>query len=310
MDKPVLVIMAAGMGSRYGGLKQIDPVGKNGEVIMDYSVYDALRAGFDKIIFVIKHEIEKDFIEAVGSHIAKVTKVEYAFQQLQNLPTGYSVPQGREKPWGTAQAVLSAKDFINGPFAVINADDYYGPEAFKLIYDYLCETPDADRKYNYAMVGYHVENTLTENGYVARGVCETDKNGFLQRVTERTHIEKSDSGAHFTEDSGESWIELPNGTFVSMNMWGFSESFLDEAERRFPMFLDKALIENPLKGEYFLPSVVSELISERKAVVKVLPSADKWYGVTYAQDKPTVIDAIEQKHRGGIYPVPLWKNTK
>ena len=307
MKKPILVVMAAGIGSRYGGLKQMDPVGNHGQVIMDYSLFDARRAGFETVVFIIKHEIEEDFKRLVGSRIEKVMEVRYAFQQLDNLPAGYSVPEGRTKPWGTSHAILSAKDVIDAPFAVINADDYYGPEAFKVIYDYLVANPDKDGMYEYAMVGYLLKNTVTENGHVARGVCVTNANGYLDSVTERTHIEKTETGARFTEDDGATWTDLSGDTVVSMNLWGFTPSFLKETEDRFAAFLDKALVENPLKGEYFLPSVVSQLIAEDKARVKVLHSHDKWYGVTYKEDKPVVVAAIKAMTESGLYPDNLWE---
>ena len=308
MNKPVLVIMAAGMGSRYGGLKQIDPVGNHGQPILDYSIYDARRAGFETVVFVIKHEIEDTFKSAIGDRIAKSINVKYAFQELGNLPEGYAVPEGRVKPWGTCHAILAARKVVDGPFAVINADDYYGPEAFQTIYDYLSRNPDRPDCYEFAMVGYLLGNTVTENGHVARGVCVEDENHFLQTVTERTHIEKDGANARFTEDGGKSWSSLPGDTIVSMNMWGLTRGFIDEAEARFPAFLDKAMAENPQKGEYFLPSVVSALIEEGKARVKVLRSTDRWYGVTYQADKPVVVAAIAEKTSSGLYPDNLWEN--
>ena len=300
--------MAAGMGSRYGGLKQIDPVGPSGEAILDYSLYDARRAGFKTVVFIIKHEIEQAFKEAVGARALRAGfEVRYAYQQLDKLPAGFTVPEGRVKPWGTSHAILSARDVIDGPFAVINADDYYGPEAFQKIYDYLLANPDRDGKYEYAMVGYLLENTVTENGHVARGICVTNAEGYLDSVTERTHIEKTAAGARFTEDDGATWTDLPGDTIVSMNMWGFTLSFLAETGARFAAFLDNALKTNPLKGEYFLPSVVSQLIAEDKAQVKVLHSRDKWYGVTYKEDKPVVVAAIAEKTAQGLYPDNLWE---
>ena len=308
MNKPVLVIMAAGMGSRYGGLKQIDPVGNHGQPILDYSIYDARRAGFETVVFVIKHEIEETFKAAIGDRIGKSIHVKYAFQELDDLPEGYAVPEGRVKPWGTCHAILAARKIVDGPFAVINADDYYGPEAFQTIYDYLSQNPDRPDCYEFAMVGYLLGNTVTENGHVARGVCVEDENHFLQTVTERTHIEKDGADARFTEDGGETWSPLPGNTIVSMNMWGLTRGFIDEAEARFPAFLDKAIAENPMKGEYFLPSVVSALIGEGKARVKVLKSTDRWYGVTYQADKPVVVAAIAEKTAAGLYPDNLWEN--
>lgn len=306
MNKPILVVMAAGMGSRYGGLKQLDPVGAHGELIIDYSIYDARRAGFETVIFVIKHEIEADFKAGIGDRLSKVMDVKYAFQDKTDLPEGYTPPADRVKPWGTAQAVLAARDLIDGPFAVVNADDYYGPEGFRAIYDYLLSHPDGGM-YEYAMVGYMVKNTISEYGHVARGVCVENSEGYLADITERTRIEKDGQDAKYTEDDGGTWIHLPGGTPVSLNLWGFTKSFLTEAWGRFPAFLDKALAENPLKAEYFLPSVVSELIAEKKARVKVLTSCDKWYGVTYKEDKPVVVAAIQAMADSGLYPNNLWE---
>lgn len=307
MKKPVLVAMAAGMGSRYGGLKQIDPVGDHGQLIIDYSIYDARRAGFETVVFVIKHEIEETFKAAIGDRLSKVINVKYAYQDLDDLPAGYAVPADRVKPWGTAHAILAARKVVDGPFAVINADDCYGPEGFRAIYDYLESHPDQPDCYEYAMVGYLLGNTVTEHGHVARGVCEEDNDNFLVRVTERTRIEKDGADARFSEDDGKTWTPLAGDTIVSMNLWGFTASFLREAEARFPAFLDKALEENPLKGEYFLPSVVTQLLDEGKARVKVLRSHDKWYGVTYKEDKPVVVAAIAEKTAQGLYPDKLWE---
>ena len=304
-NKPVLVIMAAGMGSRYGGLKQLDPVGSHGQLIIDYSIFDARRAGFETVVFVIKPEIEADFKEAIGDRVSKVMDVKYAYQLKEDLPEGYSVPAGRTKPWGTAHAALAARNIVDGPFAVINADDYYGPEAYQEIYNYLSTHADGDM-YEYVMVGYLLKNTVTENGTVARGVCEETADHFLTQVTERTKIEKGEP-PRYTEDDGDTWTDLSADTIVSMNMWGFTRSFLDEALARFPAFLDKTLAENPEKGEYFLPTVVSQLIDEGKARVKVLRSEDKWYGVTYREDKPTVVAAITEKTAAGLYPDRLWE---
>lgn len=309
MNRPVLVVMAAGMGSRYGGMKQIDPVGPNGEVIIDYSLYDAYRAGFRTVIFVIKHEIEEAFHAAIGDRISKVMDVKYAFQQLDNLPAGFSVPENREKPWGTCHAVLAAKDLIDGPFAVINADDYYGPEAFQVMYDYLSTHQDRE-VYDYCMVSYLLKNTVSENGSVARGVCVANPDGTLQSVTERTRIETHDEKICYSEDGGTSWTEIGGNTPVSMNLWGFTKSFLQEAENRFADWLTENLPKNPLKCEYFLPLVVSELIDEKKATVTILHSADKWYGVTYREDKPTVVNAIKNKIEAGIYPMNLWEEKQ
>ena len=305
MSNPVLVIMAAGMGSRYGGLKQIDPIDDAGHIIMDFSLYDARKAGFEKAIFIIKKENEAAFREAIGDRVSQYMEVSYAFQDVAVLPAGYSVPEGRIKPWGTAHAILCAMDQIEGPFAVINADDYYGREAFSLIYDFLSTEHDDD-KYRFAMVGYLLKNTVTDNGYVARGVCVTDSDGFLTSVVERTRIEKRDGGIAFSEDGGETWEQLSSDAIVSMNLWGFSNSMLQEIKAGFPGFLDKVLDADPLKGEYFLPSVVSELIEENKATVKVLTTPDKWFGVTYKEDKPVVIAAMKQMKESGIYPENVW----
>lgn len=307
MNKPVLVVMAAGMGSRYGGLKQIDPVGPNGEIIIDYSLYDAKKAGFETVVFIIKKEIEKDFKESIGNRIPKGMNAVYVFQATDDLPQGYSVPQGRIKPWGTAHAVCAARDVIDSSFVVINADDYYGRDAFKVVYDYLANSKGGD-VYDFAMVAYELENTLTENGYVSRGVCMTDANDVLLNVTEHTHIEKDDVwGAKFTEDGGTTWNPLALDTLVSMNMWGFTADFVKEAWAGFPDFLDNAIETNPLKGEYYLPSVVTKLIDSGKATVKVLHSADKWYGVTYKEDKPKVVKALKNMHENGMYPDNMWK---
>lgn len=306
MDKPVLVIMAAGMGSRYGGLKQLDPVDKDGHIIMDFSMYDARRAGFEKVIFIIKKEIEDDFKEAVGNRMAKYMEVEYAFQEVSAIPEGYTVPEGRTKPWGTAHAVLSCIDSINGPFAVINADDYYGAEAFQLIYDYL-ETHADDEKYRYTMVGYKLGNTVTDNGHVSRGICETNEAGELTGVQERTKIEKREGGIVYLDDDETTWVPVSSDVTVSMNMWGFTRSFLKEIKDGFPAFLDKGLKENPMKCEYFLPSVVSRLLEEGRASVAVLKSADKWYGITYKEDKPVVVRAVQNMKDEGLYPEHLWE---
>ena len=308
MKKPVLVVMAAGMGSRYGGLKQIDPVDKEGHIIMDFSIYDAVRAGFKTVVFIIKKENEADFKAAIGDRISKIIEVAYVFQDLNNLPEGYSIPEGRVKPWGTGHAILSCLDEVDGPFAVINADDYYGSHAFQMAYDFLSQNEEGDT-YNYMMVGYKLENTLTDNGHVARGVCVTDEDGHLVKINERTHIEKREDGAAYTEDDGKTWVEIPEGSTVSMNMWGFSASILKELKDRFSKFLDENLEGNPLKCEYFLPFVVDELLIEKKATVKVLKSMDKWYGVTYKEDKPVVVAAIQKLKDEGLYPQKLWEEA-
>ena len=305
MNKPVLVVMAAGMGSRYGGLKQIDPVDENGNIIIHYSLFDAYRASFRTVVFVIKPELEETFKEVIGPKVPEKMEIKYAYQVITDLPEGYTVPEGRTKPWGTAHAALAARKVVEGPFAIINSDDYYGVGAFKTIYDYLCDHPDTDF-YEYTMVGYLLKNTVTENGSVARGVCTTDAEGYLENVVERTKIVKGEVMPRFTEDDGATWTDLSGETIVSMNMWGFTRSYLDEAEARFPGFLEDAYKNNPLKGEYFLPSVVSQLLADGKARVRVLESADKWYGVTYKEDKPVVVNALKRMREEGLYPMDLW----
>lgn len=307
MDRkePILVIMAAGMGSRYGGPKQIDPVGLHGEIIIDYSLYDAYQAGFRRVVCIIKKEIEADFKEIIGNRISKIMDVQYAYQRVDDLPDGYAVPEGRKKPWGTGHALLSCRGQIDAPFAVINADDYYGAEAFRIMYDWLCRAQDSDR-YEYSMVGYLLENTLTDNGHVARGVC-TVENGMLTGIHERTRIEKRNGGAAYTEDGGATWTPLPLDATVSMNLWGFTPGFMAELEKGFAPFLDAALPANPLKCEYFLPSAVDALLQAGKARVRVFRSGDRWYGMTYLSDKPVVQEAIRGFIAAGKYPEHLWE---
>lgn len=306
--KPVLVVMAAGMGSRYGGLKQIDPVGSHGEAILDYSLFDAYEAGFRTAVIVIKEAIREDFMATVGKRLAKAPlEIRYAYQELDKLPEGFTVPASRTKPWGTAHAVLCAAPAVDGaPFAAINADDYYGKSALKKIYDFLDNAQDTE-KYHYCMVAYNLGNTVTENGSVARGICQTDPEGFLTSVVERTRIEQYEGGIHFTTDDGQTWEDAAADTPVSMNMWGFTGSFMQELEARFPVFLTREMPKNPEKAEMFLPSIVSQLIDEDKADVKMLRTADKWYGITYAADKPTVIAALRALTEQGLYPDNLWK---
>lgn len=309
MNKPVLVIMAAGMGSRYGGMKQIDPIDEQGQIIIDYSIYDAKRAGFEKVVVIIKEENEKDFREAIGSRLSEFIEVVYVYQNINNLPEGYQVPENRVKPWGTGHAILSCIDVIDGPFAVINADDYYGREAFELIYNYLSSHEDDD-KYRYTMVGYQLKNTVTDFGHVSRGVCEIDENGHMVSINERTRIEKKEDKIAYTEDEGTSWHELSGDTVVSMNMWGFSASILQELKDEFGGFLTEGIAKNPLKCEYFLPSAVSKLLEEDRATVEILTSTDKWYGVTYQEDKPVVVAAIKGMKDNGKYPMKMWDVEK
>ena len=292
------------MGSRYGGLKQIDPIGKDGDIIIDFSIYDAIQAGFEKIVFIIKKENEADFRAAIGDRMSKHIQVEFVFQDLHNLPEGFTVPEGRVKPWGTGHAIMSCIDVIDGPFAVINADDYYGRHAFKMAYDFLTENQDKDGIYQYMMVGYKLENTLTDNGHVARGVCVTDEEGFLKDINERTHIEKRDGGAAYTEDDGATWTELPMDATVSMNMWGLTPEFFAILKNGFEQFLNKTDMED-LKAEYLLPTIIGELLKEGTVSVKVLKSEDQWFGVTYKEDRETVVEAVKSLIDKGIYPDKL-----
>ena len=303
MKKPVLVIMAAGMGSRYGGLKQIDALGGNGEAILDYSIYDAYQAGFRTAVILIKEAIREDFMATVGKRLASSPmEIRYAYQELNKLPAGYSVPEGRVKPFGTGHAIICAGEEVgNAPFVVINADDFYGRTAFQKMYEFLSAATDP---FDYCMVGYELGKTVTDNGSVARGVCSTDAQGNLTTITERTRIEKYPGGIHFTED-GETWTDLPADTTVSMNFMGFMPSFLEEATELFPKALDEILAKNPLKGEYFLPAIVQQMLTEGRATMKVLTSPDKWYGVTYAADKPVVVEALKKMTREGLYPEKL-----
>jgi len=307
MNKPVLVIMAAGLGSRYGGLKQMDPMDAYGNLIIDFSIYDAIRAGFEKVVFIVKEANIQDFKDTIGKRISPFIETEYVVQDMADIPEGYEIPDGRVKPWGTGHAILACAEAVKAPFAAINADDYYGPEAFKQIYDFLAKAEDDD-KYQYAMIGYLIENTVTEHGSVARGVCAM-KDGYLTKIDERTKIEKRPYGAAFTEDDGQTWTDLPAGTPVSMNFWGFTPGIMDELKTRFVSFLDKVADgrEDTMKGEFYIPKVVGELVDEDRAVVKVLTSRDRWYGVTYKEDKPGVMAALQELKDAGVYPEMLWQ---
>ncbi len=306
MKKPVLVILAAGMGSRYGGLKQIDPVDDQGNKIIDFSIYDAMKAGFEKVVFIIKKENEQDFRSCIGDAVSKYMEVEYVFQDMKKVPEGFEIPEGRIKPWGTAHAILCCKETVKEPFAVINADDFYGRSAFKTLYDYLT-THEDDELYRYAMVGYELGNTLTENGSVARGCCVTNEEGYLVTIAERTQIEKRPQGAAYSEDGGKTYTDIPLDTPVSMNMWGFTPSIMGELEKAVNRFFQEGVKSNPLKAECFLPIEVDKLLKDKKATVKVLSSKDKWFGVTYKEDKPFVMESIQKLKDAGVYPDKLWE---
>ena len=301
--KPVLVVMAAGMGSRYGGLKQIDPVGSHGEAILDYSLYDAYQAGFETAVIIIKEAIKKDFMDTVGKRLENCPlEIRYAYQEMDMLPKGYAVPEGRTKPWGTCHAVLCAREAIgDAPFAVLNADDFYGRTAFRTIFNYLSNIQEP---YHYCMVGYEVGKTVTDNGGVTRGICRVDAMGYLNKIVETVGIEKHEGGVRIPVGNG--WEALDSRTLVSMNIWGFMPSFLEELESRFPAFLDHALRENALRGEFLLPTFVGQLVSGGGVCVKVLSSPDVWHGVTYAQDKPKVVAALRALTEAGRYPDGLW----
>ena len=300
MQEPTLVILAAGMGSRFGGLKQITPVDEHGHAIIDFSLFDAYRAGFRRVAFIIKHEIEADFKAVVGRRAEKYFDVRYVYQQIENLPEGYSVPKGRTKPWGTGHAVLCAAQAVDGPFAVINADDFYGRTAYTALYDYLTgERPENE----HAMVAYQLKKTVTESGSVARGICRVE-DGFLTDVVERTRIEKRGSDAAYTED-GENWLPLSGELPVSMNCWAFSHSMMDELIKRFPAWLDENVPKNPMKCEYFLPSVANALIKDGEGSVRVLNCHETWYGVTYKEDLQSFKDAMKRMRTEGIYPEAL-----
>lgn len=308
MTKPTLVVMAAGLGSRYGGLKQIDPIGPNGESIIDYSIYDAVKAGFGKVVFIIKEELKDIFYETIGNRIEKQIETIYVFQKLDDVPAGFVVPNDRKKPWGTAHAVMSCRNCVDAPFAVINSDDYYGTESFKVLFQYLSNEGSKNGLNQCSMVGFIVENTLSDNGHVARGICTVDTDGYLKEIHERTRIEKFEEVTKYTED-GENWVVIPKGSIVSMNAWGFTPDILKELETRFPQFLESSK-DNILKAEYFLPEVVGGILAEKKASCKVLTSKDRWYGVTYQEDKPFVKRAISNLIQKGIYPEKLWGDGK
>ena len=306
MKDTALVIMAAGIGSRFGGgIKQLEPVGPNGEIIMDYSIHDAMEAGFNKVIFIIRRDLEKDFKEIIGHRIEKLLPVEYAYQELEDLPAGYEVTPGRTKPWGTGQAVLSVKGMVDGPFLVINADDYYGQEGFRRIHDYMAEHMDSQSEiYDICMGGFVLSNTLSDNGTVTRGVCQVDEEGYLTNVTETYNIQMKEDGLHATDESGAP-VTISPFQPVSMNMWGLPASFVQELEKGFPVFLDN-LKEGDIKSEYLLPKIIDNLVQNKKARVTVLDTPDKWFGVTYREDKQAVTDAIRGLIESGVYEEKLF----
>lgn len=302
--KPTLIVMAAGMGSRFGGLKQLTPVGPNGQLLIDYSVYDAQKAGFGKIVFVIKHEIEEEFKERLGNRIAQKIPVEYVYQELDKLPEGHTVPEGRTKPWGTGHAILCCRGVVKEPFMVINADDFYGRQSYELLADFL-QKPQQGNGMSFAMSAYILENTLTENGYVSRGICEVDENGKLCGLVERTHIQEVDGKPQFSEDDGKTWEELPVGCAVSMNAWAFPAAMLDHLEERFKVFLNTTAKQNPVKAEFYLPFAVNDMMNDGEAETTVLRTADRWYGMTYAADKQDVMNAIAAMTEKGVYPAEM-----
>ncbi len=300
MKDLTLIVMAAGMGSRYGGLKQLDPVGPNGEIILDYSVFDAKKAGFNKVVFIIREDIKDEFHKVIGAHMTKHINVEYAFQKVENLPSDFTVPEGREKPWGTGQAVISAADIVDTPFAVINADDFYGAEAFKLIAEQLNNTDNAT--HDYCMVGYYLKNTLSDNGHVSRGQCMIE-NGYMQSIKELTHIERKDGIIKYTEDE-TNWLSLDENTIVSMNMWGFTPTYFTELQNDFVDFLSRRGTE--LKSEFYVLDPLNRMIKSKQATVRTLESNDRWFGVTYPEDKPEVTAELQKMADNGVYPTPLW----
>lgn len=305
MNKPVLVVMAAGIGSRYGGgVKQLAPVGPNGEIILDYSLFDARQAGFEKVVFIIRKSLEKDFREMIGSRASRFMEVDYAFQEIDALPEGFTPPEGRAKPWGTGQAILAAKSCVDGPFAVINADDYYGKTAFRIIYDFLSEEKTAQKQLRFAMAGFVVKNTLSDNGEVTRGVCLADEDGYLKEIHETRQIARREDGRVTGVFDGET-VEIDPEGLVSMNMWGFEKGILDHLEQDFPRFLGKALETNPLKEEYLLPEAVDDLLKAGRATVRVLPTPDTWFGLTYHEDRESVAAEFAKMTAEGVYPSPL-----
>ena len=303
MNKPQLVVMAAGIGSRYGGLKQVDPIGPSGELVIDYSIYDGIKAGFAKIIFVISREIEEEFRERIGKTIEKHVDTAYVIQDLEDLPQGFKVPANRGKPWGTAHAALCARNEADQPFGVINADDFYGQESFKVLAEFLKQAEDIENIYQYCMIGFTLWNTLSDYGHVARGICTKTDDGYVDDIVERIRIEKFEDQVKFTED-GKTWVEVPKDAVVSMNTWGFTPSIFKELETRFITFLEGRI--NDPKAEFFIPTVVNELIQEGKARVKICPTNEAWFGMTYREDKERAVHEIGKLIEKGIYPENLW----
>ena len=305
MTRPTLVVLAAGMGSRYGGLKQVDPVGPGGEFLLEYSIFDALRAGFGKVVFLIKKGIEDDFRATVGDTIDRQCETAYVFQEIDQLPAGFAVPPNRTKPWGTGQATLLCRNAVDGPFAVINADDFYGPTSFQALHNYLVTVQDQGNVHDYCMVGYVLEKTLTDHGHVARGICRVDENGYLVEIHERTQIEKHGAAAEYSQDGGTTWVEIPMDSPVSMNMWGFTPSIFDELDLMFPRFLQET--DSLDKAEFFLPDAVGRLLEAQEVRVRVLPTDERWVGMTYRADKEVVEQHIRELVRKGLYPKKLWE---
>lgn len=307
MKDATLVVMAAGIGSRFGGgIKQLEPMGPSGEIIMDYSIYDAKEAGFNKVVFIIRKDLEKDFKEIIGNRIEKVIDVDYAFQEIDNLPEGFAVPEGRKKPWGTGQAILSCKGIVKEPFVVINADDYYGKTGFKKVYNHLVNAKSKEENgvYDMCMAGFILGNTLSDNGTVTRGICKANEDGYLSTVVETGGLKLNEQGIVEYEDNGAD-LDVTVNSLVSMNMWGFTPDFIDELDAGFTEFL-KSVPEGNVKKEYLLPGVVDELIQKKAATVKILPTEDKWFGVTYKEDKEAVVNAFKGLIANGVYKEDLW----
>jgi len=306
VKRPTLVIMAAGLGSRFGGLKQLEPIGANGEIILEYSVHDAVKAGFGRVVFIINEKIEAEFKTRISSRIPNSIEKAFCIQDPKNIPDGYDIPPERKKPWGTGQAIMSLKGVVNEPFAVINADDYYGAEAYRLLYDFLTSNTSKNGKYSFCMIGYGVANTLSENGTVARGICDISEDGYLKKIDERTKIMRREEGIAYTED-GESWTVLPEDSVASMNCWGFCPEVIEELEKGFPVFVEENKHRRDV-AEYFLPEFVGRMLAVGKADVSVLKTAETCLGVTYREDMPKLRTNMDAFVEQGKYTSPLWKN--